>query len=152
VSTDNLGSGLAITHLLPLYGISAASPLAAPRRVWHDDLLRPVLLTAVGWNLSWLVLYAVSVPYAVRVLGLRVSGVGVTLASDGVGMVVGALMACVARWPSCRSAGPSRSGRRSRRWPWREQRQPQRCGWPDEPAWGWIADVVIVLMLQAFDK
>lgn len=63
------------------------------RLVWHSELLRPILLTAVAWNISWFVLQAAYVPYAVRVLGLNAGGVGVTLAGYGIGMVVGALLA-----------------------------------------------------------
>ena len=63
------------------------------RLVWQHPLLRPVLLTAVAWNLAWFVLQAAYVPYAMRALGLGASGVGLTLASYGAGMVVGALLA-----------------------------------------------------------
>ena len=78
---------------------------AAPRRhpwqelkegaaqVWHHELLRPVLLTAVAWNIAWFVLQAAYVPYAVRALGLGAGAVGATLASYGAGMVLGALAA-----------------------------------------------------------
>jgi predicted MFS family arabinose efflux permease len=60
---------------------------------WTHRLLRPILLTAVAWNFSWFVLQAAYVPYAVQVLGLTASGVGATLASFGVGMVTGAMLA-----------------------------------------------------------
>ncbi len=63
------------------------------RLVWHHALLRPILLTAVAWNISWFVLQAAYVPYAVRVLGLSAGGVGITLASYGAGMIVGSLFA-----------------------------------------------------------
>ena len=63
------------------------------RLVWQDRLLRPILLTAVAWNLSWFVLQAAYVPYAMRTLGLDAGGVGLTLATYGAGMVVGALAA-----------------------------------------------------------
>jgi predicted MFS family arabinose efflux permease len=63
------------------------------RLVWSHALLRPVLLTAVAWNLSWFVLQAAYVPYAVRKLGLDAGAVGATLATYGVGMVLGALLA-----------------------------------------------------------
>jgi predicted MFS family arabinose efflux permease len=59
--------------------------------VWRHALLRPVLLTAVAWNVSWFVLQAAYVPYAMRVLGLDSGAVGLTLAAYGAGMVVGAL-------------------------------------------------------------
>ena len=61
--------------------------------VWRSALLRPVLLTAVAWNMSWFVLQAAYVPYAVRVLGLSAGMVGVSLAAYGVGMVAGAMFA-----------------------------------------------------------
>jgi len=61
--------------------------------VWHDPMLRPILLTAVAWNIAWFVLQAAYVPYAVRVLGLGAGAVGVTLGTFGAGMVVGALLA-----------------------------------------------------------
>lgn len=61
--------------------------------VWRHALLRPILLTAVAWNISWFVLQAAYVPYAVRLLGLSAGGVGTTLAIYGIGMMVGALLA-----------------------------------------------------------
>jgi predicted MFS family arabinose efflux permease len=61
------------------------------RLVWQHTLLRPILFTAVAWNIAWFVLQAAYVPYAMRVLGLDSSAVGLTLAGYGVGMVVGAL-------------------------------------------------------------
>ena len=61
--------------------------------VWQHRLLRPILLTAVAWNVSWFVLQAAYVPYAMRSLGLDAGAVGLTLATYGAGMVVGALAA-----------------------------------------------------------
>ena len=61
--------------------------------VWRHALLRPILLTGVAWNISWFVLQAAYVPYAVRSLGLSTQAVGFTLGCYGVGMVVGALLA-----------------------------------------------------------
>lgn len=63
------------------------------RLVWGDALLRPILLTAVAWNIAWFVLQAAYVPYAMRALGLDAAGVGFTLATYGAGMVAGALLA-----------------------------------------------------------
>lgn len=63
------------------------------RLVWSHPLLRPILLTAVAWNISWFVLQAAYVPYAVRLLGLNAAAVGLTLAAYGAGMVAGALLA-----------------------------------------------------------
>jgi len=61
--------------------------------VWRHALLRPILLTAVAWNISWFVLQAAYVPYAVRALGLDARAVGLTLGACGAGMVIGALLA-----------------------------------------------------------
>jgi predicted MFS family arabinose efflux permease len=63
------------------------------RLVWREPLLRPILLTAAAWNIAWFVLQAIYVPYAMRFLGLSASGVGLTLAAYGAGMVLGALLA-----------------------------------------------------------
>ncbi len=90
--------------LLQLQEPGTTQPAAPPRRmmealragtsmVWGHELLRPVLLTAVVWNIAWFVLQAAYVPHAVRALGLSASAVGVTLACYGVGMVCGALVA-----------------------------------------------------------
>ncbi|CAB3780628.1 MFS transporter [Paraburkholderia fynbosensis] len=61
--------------------------------VLRDELLRPMLATAVFFNLGFFILQAVYVPYAVHRLGLSASAVGVTLGAYGVGMVCGALAA-----------------------------------------------------------
>jgi MFS family permease len=63
------------------------------RVVWHSPYLRPMLLTAVVWNIAWFVLQAAYVPYALRQLALSTQAVGITLSAFGVGMVVGALAA-----------------------------------------------------------
>ena len=63
------------------------------RLIWHHDLLRPIMWTAVIWNIAWFVLQAAYVPYAVKLLGLSAAGVGSTLATYGAGMVVGAAFA-----------------------------------------------------------
>jgi predicted MFS family arabinose efflux permease len=56
-------------------------------------LLRPVLLTAVFFNVAFCMLQAIYAPYAIDRLGLGPAGVGATLASYGVGMVVAASLA-----------------------------------------------------------
>lgn len=61
--------------------------------VFRHPLLRPVFVTQVVFNTSFLVLQSVYVPYAVHRLGLSSSGVGATLATYGLGMVSGALLA-----------------------------------------------------------
>lgn len=94
-----------LAALALLARLPADRPHAAQRRqpltelrdgaalVWSQPLLRPVLLTAVVWNLAWCVLQAAYVPYAIRTLGLDAAGVGLTLAGYGVGMVGGSLAA-----------------------------------------------------------
>ncbi len=96
-------SAAALALLLALPETPAAAQ--APRRhpllelkegaalVWQHPLLRPVLLTAVVWNIAWFVLQAAYVPYALRGLNLSAAEVGLTLASYGVSMVLGALAA-----------------------------------------------------------
>jgi predicted MFS family arabinose efflux permease len=61
--------------------------------VWQQDWLRAILLTSVAWNVSWFVLHAAFVPYAMRALGMSADRVGLSLAAYGAGMVVGALIA-----------------------------------------------------------
>jgi predicted MFS family arabinose efflux permease len=61
--------------------------------VWRHEFLRPMVLTGVAWNVSWFVLQAAYVPYAVHALGLSAQGVGATLGCYGAGMVTGALLA-----------------------------------------------------------
>ena len=61
--------------------------------VWQSDLLRPMMFCSIAWNISWFMLQAAYVPYAIHDLGLDASGVGITLALYGVGMIVGALLA-----------------------------------------------------------
>ena len=98
-----LATALSLAAVLLLRGLAepAAAPVARrhPLReladgaalVWGHALLRPILLTAVAWNISWFVLQAVYMPYALRSLGLSAATVGLTLASYGAGMVLGAL-------------------------------------------------------------
>lgn len=81
-----------------------ARPVRPPRHVvhelregaqliWQHALLRPIVWTAIVWNVSWYVLQAAYVPYAVNLLGLNAAGIGSTLATYGAGMVVGAAFA-----------------------------------------------------------
>ncbi|MFH0131731.1 MFS transporter [Variovorax sp. VaC1] len=81
------------------------------RFVWQHALLRPMLMTGAVFNISWFVLQAGYVPYAVRVLGLGAQAVGFTLAMYGAGMVAGALLTSrvVARMPFGRAiqVGPA---------------------------------------------
>ncbi len=61
--------------------------------VFGHRLLLPVYVTQVVFNTAFFMLHAVYVPYAVHRLGLSASAVGATLATYGVGMIVGALLA-----------------------------------------------------------
>lgn len=61
--------------------------------VARDALLRPMLATAVFFNLGFFIMQAVYVPYAAQHLRLDASAIGMTLAAYGIGMVCGALAA-----------------------------------------------------------
>lgn len=80
-----------------------ASAKQAKRHVLHDlrdgagfvlanPLLRPMLLTGVIFNISWFILQAIYVLYAIRILGLSAATVGLTMGIYGAGMVTGALI------------------------------------------------------------
>ena len=100
-----LSGMLSVMAVLFLRGIREPVRASAPARhpllelqdgarwVWKSDLLRPIMFTSIAWNISWFMLQAAYVPYAIRELGLDASGVGTTLAGYGVGMIVGALLA-----------------------------------------------------------
>ncbi len=61
--------------------------------VARHKLLRPVFLTQFVFGIAFALLYAAYIPFAVERLGLSGAGVGGTLATYGIGMVVGALCA-----------------------------------------------------------
>lgn len=100
-----LSGMLSVVAVLCLRGITEPARAAMPARhpllelqdgakwVWQSDLLRPMMFCSIAWNISWFMLQAAYVPYAIHDLGLDASGVGVTLALYGVGMIVGALLA-----------------------------------------------------------
>jgi predicted MFS family arabinose efflux permease len=100
-----VAAALSVIAVMLLAGIHEPARGAAPRRhpfqdtkegaafVFHHKLLRPVFVTQFIFNTAFFLVLAVFVPYAVRHLGLSATGVGVTLAMYGVGMVVGALAA-----------------------------------------------------------
>jgi len=56
-------------------------------------LLRPILITAILFNISWFVIQAIYVAYAVETLGLSATEVGVTQGIYGAGMIAGAIAA-----------------------------------------------------------
>ena len=100
-----LSGMLSVAAVLCLRGIAEPSRAPMPARhpllelqdgakwVWQSDLLRPMMFCSIAWNISWFMLQAAYVPYAIHDLGLDASGVGITLALYGVGMIVGALVA-----------------------------------------------------------
>lgn len=100
-----LSGMLSVAAVLCLRGITEPTRAATPARhpllelqdgarwVWKSDLLRPILFCSIVWNISWFMLQATYVPYAVHTLGLNAGGVGMTLALYGAGMIVGALLA-----------------------------------------------------------
>jgi predicted MFS family arabinose efflux permease len=99
-----LATALSVFAALWLRRLDAVPPAATQRDlldelrhgaslVWRHPLLKPVMWTAVVWNLAWFVLQAAYVPYAMRHLGLDAGGVGLTLGCYGAGMLVGALLA-----------------------------------------------------------
>lgn len=104
-SAYGLAAALSILAVVLLAGLPKDEPRSGPQRdLLHDlgegarfaaghDLLRPILLTAVFFNLSWFVLQAVYVAYAVQTLGLSATEVGATLGIYGAGLIVGAALA-----------------------------------------------------------
>lgn len=61
--------------------------------VLRHPLLRPIFLTQFIFNTALFVIQAIYVPYATHTLQLSATGVGVTLAAFGVGMIGGAAFA-----------------------------------------------------------
>lgn len=95
-------SGIAVVFLLSLkeparQPVPKRTPLAelneGARFVLTHQLLRPILFTAVFFNIAFFVLQAIYVPYAHRHLRLSADAIGITLALYGAGMVAGALLA-----------------------------------------------------------
>jgi predicted MFS family arabinose efflux permease len=100
-----LGAMLSAAAAVLLLGLREPARELAPARhpltelregalwVWRHRLLRPIALTSIVWNTSWFVLQSAYIPYAMRALGLSAAGVGLTLTCQGIGMVLGALLA-----------------------------------------------------------
>jgi MFS family permease len=63
------------------------------RFVLGHPLLRPILLTAVFFNIAFYVLQGIYVPYAHDHLGMSAAQIGITLSLQGAGMVIGAMIA-----------------------------------------------------------
>lgn len=102
-----LSAVLSITAVLFLAGLPKESAAAhTGRKLLQDlkegalfvighDLLRPILVTAVFFNVGWFCIQAIYVAYAVQVLGLTAFEVGITLGIYGAGMIAGATIAPV---------------------------------------------------------
>jgi predicted MFS family arabinose efflux permease len=100
-----IATGLSLLAAVLLMRVREPNPDPRPKRhPIHDlkegavfvaghELLRPILVTAVFFNLSWFLIQAVFVPYAVKSLGINAAGVGIIMALYGIGMVVGASLA-----------------------------------------------------------
>lgn len=95
-------SGIAVVLLLSLREpvrkvVPKRNPLTELKEggqfVLTHQLLRPILITAVFFNIAFFVLQAIYVPYAHQHLGLSAGAIGITLALYGAGMVAGALVA-----------------------------------------------------------
>jgi predicted MFS family arabinose efflux permease len=95
-------SSAAVFLLLNVYDVQARSAVKrnvladlkqGMRFIWRQEFLRPILYTSIAWNIAWFVLQAAYIPYAIRVLRLTSSEVGITMACYGVGMITGALLA-----------------------------------------------------------
>ena len=103
----SVAAALSLAAVLLLAGLPTAAPLQPVVRNVRRDLaegarfvaghrlLRPILVTAVAFNLSWFVLMGVFVAYAVERLGLDPAATGLVLAAYGLGTVTGALGAPV---------------------------------------------------------
>jgi predicted MFS family arabinose efflux permease len=99
-----IAATLSLLAALLLLRVREPSPEHRPERhPLHDlkegaifvtchELLRPVLVTAVFFNLSWFVIQALFVPYAVNSLGIDATGIGLIMGLYGVGMLVGATL------------------------------------------------------------
>ncbi|MBC7581124.1 MAG: MFS transporter [Tardiphaga sp.] len=98
-------AALSIIAVALLAGLHEPARATVPRRhpvqdiaeglrfVAKHPLLRPVFVTQFIFGGAAFMILAVFVPYAVRHLGLSATGVGLTLAMYGVGMITGALLA-----------------------------------------------------------
>ena len=100
-----LAAALSVAAALLLAGLPRGAPAPGRRGSILADLregagfafrhpfIRPILLCSVAWNLSWFVMQAVYVLYAIAQLGFGPQQIGVSLGMYGVGMVTGALAA-----------------------------------------------------------
>jgi predicted MFS family arabinose efflux permease len=103
--TYGLAAGLSLAALLFLLRLPAhlvapagdRSPLADLREgvafVTTHPHLRPIAITAIVFNIGFFTQQAIVVPYAHDRLGLSAGTIGLVLGLQGVGMVIGALIA-----------------------------------------------------------
>jgi MFS family permease len=71
----------------------AARVLAGLRYVWHDSILRPLMLMATSFNFFGAGLGAVQVPFLLRTLHLRPGVVGLLMAVEAPGALLGTVVA-----------------------------------------------------------
>ncbi len=105
VPAFGVAAGLSAIAVVLLAGIAEPPrPRTPSKRPWQDmreggsfvirhRLLRPIFLTQFVFNTALFIIMAVYAPYAIGRLHLSATGVGLTLAAFGVGMVTGALAA-----------------------------------------------------------
>ncbi|AIO98323.1 major Facilitator Superfamily protein [Burkholderia pseudomallei 576] len=109
-----------------------AELLDGARFVRRDRHLRPMIVTAVFFNVGFFTLQAVYVPYAVRHLALGASQIGMTFAAYGIGMMGGAALASAiarrVRFGVVLTIGPWAVSLRRSSWPCRSSRR--RSGSP----------------------
>ncbi len=77
--------------------------VSARTKVWADvgrsvrfvmthDLLRPIIVTSMVFNIGWFLIQSVFVVYAIDMLGMAPSTVGIAMGVYGAGMVIGAFV------------------------------------------------------------
>lgn len=96
---------LSVFAVVLLSTLSNEAPSTGPRRhfvaellegaqfAYRDCFLRPMIVTAIFFNIGFFTLQAIYVPYAVHHLMLSPSQVGMTFAANGIGMMCGAYFA-----------------------------------------------------------
>lgn len=60
--------------------------------IWGNALFRQIIIIGFIFNISWFILQAVYIPYAVHTLGLSAEIIGGTMAMYGLGMVCGSMI------------------------------------------------------------
>ncbi len=104
-------SGLTLTFFITLMDtekiVARTSVLSSivegARFVVRNDTLRAIALCAIFWNIAFFGLIASFVPFALKHIGLSTASAGFALGLNGVGLLLGALLAA----PIIRAVGPS---------------------------------------------